>query len=188
MYERKLLTVHFFWRCKISKEAYINEDIRAEKVRLISDTGEQLGIIDIEDALFEAGKRDLDLVNISPNADPPVCKIMDYGKHRYEQQKKEKEAKKKQKVSSLKEIRLSVVIEDHDMQVKAKSASKFLKDGDKLKVTMRFRGRERAMKERGVEVLMKFAEMLSDISIIESPAKNEGRNMSMMLVPKTDKK
>ena len=132
-----------FRRCTISKENLINEEIRDKEVRVIDSDGTMLGIMPTEKALDLAGEKKLDLVNISPNANPPVCKILDYGKYRYELQKKEKEAKKKQKVTQVKEIRLSTFIEDHDIQVKANTASKFLKDGDKVKVSLRFRGREK---------------------------------------------
>ncbi len=127
----------------ISKENKINEEIRDKELRVIDESGEMIGIMSRDEALALAEEKKLDLVNISPNAKPPVCKILDYGKYRYEIQKREKEAKKKQKTIQVKEIRLSTFIEDHDIQVKAKTACKFLKEGDKVKVSLRFRGRER---------------------------------------------
>lgn len=149
--------------------------------------GEQLGIMDKAEALLEAENRNLDLVCIAPKAKPPVCKIMDYGKYRYELQKKEKEAKKKQKQTQIKEIRVSTFIEEHDIMVKAKAAHRFLKDGDKVKVSLRFRGRERDYKDKGVEVMMSFAEACSDLAVIEKKPKVEGRNMTMVLAPTPDK-
>ena len=146
-----------------------------------------LGVMSIDEAMSLAGEKKLDLVNISPNAKPPVCKILDYGKYRYELQKKEKEAKKKQKTTQVKEIRLSTFIEDHDIQVKAKTASKFLQDGDKVKVSLRFRGRERDYQSRGMEVMNSFAACVSDVSVIEKKPLFEGRSLTMVLGPKTDK-
>ena len=141
----------------------------------------------IDDAMALADEANLDLVNISPNAEPPVCKILDYGKYRYELQKKEKQNKKNQKVTEVKEIRLSPSIEDHDVQVKAKTAIKFLKDGDKLKVSLRFRGRERDYVAKGYEVMEAFAELVSEYGVIEKKPKMEGRRMNMFLAPKRDK-
>ena len=166
----------------------INEDIRANTLRVIAEDGEQLGIMDRDAALDLAERQNLDLVLISPKADPPVAKILDYGKYRYQQQKREKEAKKKQHMTQVKEIRLSTFIEEHDIEVKSKTAAKFLKDGDKVKVSLRFRGRERAFENRGREVMLKFAENVSDIANIEKQPKMEGRNMTMFLAPKPDNK
>ena len=146
------------------------------------------GIVSLDEALRIAEAADLDLVNISPNAVPPVCKILDYGKYRYEQQKKEKNAKKNQRVTEIKEIRLSASIEDHDVEVKAKNAIKFLQDGDKVKVSLRFRGRERDYPQLGLDSMDKFAEMVSDYGVVEKPAKMEGRRMNMFLAPKKEKK
>lgn len=175
-------------RCKpISKESLINEEIRARELRVISSDGEQLGIMSRDEALDISEKKNLDLVLISPNANPPVAKILDYGKYRYDQQKREKEAKKKQKTSQVKEIRLSTFIEEHDIQVKANTASKFLKDGDKVKVSLRFRGRERDYKSRGFEVMDKFAEVVRDVADIEKKPKFEGRSLIMFLSPKGEK-
>lgn len=145
------------------------------------------GIMSIDDALAIAEEAELDLVNVSPNAEPPVCKILDYGKYRYELQKKDKLNKKNQKVTEVKEIRLSPSIEEHDVQVKAKTAIKFLKDGDKLKVSLRFRGRERDFVAKGYEVMEKFAEAVADYGVIEKQPKMEGRRMNMFLAPKKDK-
>ena len=171
----------------ISKENQINEEIRASEVRLIDENGEMRGIMSIDDAMALADEANLDLVNISPNAEPPVCKILDYGKYRYELQKKEKQNKKNQKVTEVKEIRLSPSIEDHDVQVKAKTAIKFLKDGDKLRVSLRFRGRERDYVAKGYEVMEAFAELVSEYGVIEKKPKMEGRRMNMFLAPKRDK-
>ena len=146
-----------------------------------------LGVMATEQALELAGEKKLDLVNISPNARPPVCKILDYGKYRYELQKREKEAKKKQKTTQVKEIRLSTFIEDHDIKVKANTASKFLKDGDKVKVSLRFRGREKDYSSRGMEVMNTFADIVSEVGIIEKKPLFEGRSLTMVLGPKSDK-
>ena len=146
-----------------------------------------LGVMPTEKALELATEKKLDLVNISPNAKPPVCKILDYGKYRYELQKKEKEARKKQKTTQVKEIRLSTFIEEHDVQVKANTASKFLKDGDKVKVSLRFRGRERDYKDKGMAVMQSFAEIVSEVGIVEKKPVFEGRSLTMVLGPKADK-
>lgn len=172
----------------IAKEALINEEIRAKELRVIAEDGEQLGIMSRDDALNMAEEKNLDLVCIAPKAEPPVCKILDYGKFKYEQQKKEKEAKKKQHTTQVKEIRLSTFIEDHDIMVKAKTGAKFLKEGNKLKVSLRFRGRERDYVDRGREVMEKFAEAVSEVGDLEKKPKMEGRSLSMVLTPKTDKK
>lgn len=171
----------------ISKENQINEEIRAAEVRVIDENGEMRGIMSIDDAMALAEEANLDLVNVSPNAEPPVCKILDYGKYRYELQKKEKQNKKNQKVTEVKEIRLSPSIEDHDIQVKAKTAIKFLKDGDKLKVSLRFRGRERDYVAKGYEVMEYFADMVGEFGVIEKKPKMEGRRMNMFLAPKSNK-
>lgn len=146
-----------------------------------------MGIMSPRDALRMAIDKDLDLVKVAPQAKPPVCKILDYGKYKYELQKKEKEAKKKQKTTQVKEIRLSTFIEDHDIMVKAKTGSKFLKDGDKLKVSLRFRGREKDYVARGMEVMNKFAEAVSDVGDIDRKPNFEGRSLTMILTPKSDK-
>ena len=162
----------------------MNEEIRDKELRVIGSDGSQLGIISNKEALRLAEEKDLDLVMISPNATPPVCKIMDYGKFIYEQSKKDKEAKKKQKIVSLKEIRLSPTIEEHDITIKANNARKFLLDEDKVKVTVRFRGREADYSYIGTKILESFVLKLQDICVIEKPAKLEGRNMTMILAPK----
>lgn len=172
----------------IAKEALINEEIRAREMRVIAADGEQLGIMTRDEALDLAEEKNLDLVCIAPKADPPVCKILDYGKFKYEQQKKEKEAKKKQHTTQVKEIRLSTFIEDHDIMVKAKTGAKFLKEGNKLKVSLRFRGRERDYVARGQEVMEKFAEAVSEVGDMEKKPKFEGRSLTMVLTPKSDKK
>ena len=146
-----------------------------------------MGIMSPRDALRMAIDKDLDLVKVAPQAKPPVCKIIDYGKYRYELARKEKEAKKKQKTTQVKEIRLSTFIEDHDIMVKAKTGSKFLKDGDKLKVSLRFRGREKDYVARGMEVMNKFAEAVSDVGDIDRKPNFEGRSLTMILTPKSDK-
>ena len=178
----------FIWEVRnISKENRINEEIRDKELRVIDSDGAQLGIMSLEDALETAAEKKLDLVNVSPNAKPPVCKILDYGKYRYDLQKKEKEAKKKQKTTQVKEIRLSTFIEEHDLVVKAKNASKFLKDGDKVKVTLRFKGREKDYASKGRGVMSKFAEVTQDVSVIEKKPEFEGRSLIMVLAPKTEK-
>ena len=146
-----------------------------------------LGVMPTEKALELAAEKKLDLVNISPNAKPPVCKILDYGKYRYELQKKEKEAKKKQKTTQVKEIRLSTFIEEHDINVKANTASKFLKDGDKVKVSLRFRGREKDYKDKGMAVMQTFAQVVSEVGVVEKKPLFEGRSLTMVLGPKSDK-
>ena len=172
-------------RCiPISKENQLNEEIRDKELRIIDEDGTMLGVMSRTEALDLAAERNLDLVNISPNASPPVCKILDYGKYRYELQKKEKEAKKKQKTTEVKEIRLSTFIEDHDIKVKANTASKFLKEGDKLKVSLRFRGRERDYVDKGKDVMTRFAAFLDEVGVIEKPAVFEGRSLTMIMAPK----
>ena len=162
----------------------MNEDIRDKEIRVIDSNGEALGVIPTKEALEIAHKKELDLVVMSPNAKPMVCKIMDFGKFVYEQQKKEKEAKKKQKVVTVKEIRLSATIEEHDIEIKANNARKFLLDEDKVKVTVRFRGREIENSQIGFKILNLFVEKLGDVYTIEKPARQEGRNMIMILAPK----
>ena len=171
----------------ISKENKINEEIRDKELRVIDENGQMLGIMSRDEALNLAEEKKLDLVNISPNANPPVCKILDYGKYRYELQKREKEAKKKHKTIQVKEIRLSTFIEDHDIQVKAKTACKFLQDGDKVKVSLRFRGRERDYTAKGRDVMNKFAEACSEVGTVDKKPTFEGRSLTMFLAPKADK-
>ncbi|MBB6513886.1 translation initiation factor IF-3 [Gracilibacillus halotolerans] len=166
----------------------VNENIRAREVRLIDANGDQLGIKSRQEALEIAETRNLDLVLVAPKAKPPVCRIMDYGKYRFEQQKKDKEARKKQKVINVKEVRLSPGIEEHDFNTKLRNARKFLDKGDKVKVSIRFRGRAITHKELGQKVLERFAEACKDIATVEQRAKMEGRSMFMMLAPSTGEK
>ena len=166
----------------------INEEIRAKEVRVIDAEGEMRGVLSIKEALALAEESNLDLVNVSPNAEPPVCKILDYGKYRYELQKKEKQSKKNQKVTQVKEVRLSTFIEEHDIQVKANTAKKFLKNGDKLKVSLRFRGRERDYTAKGFDVMNRFAEEVSEFGVVEKKPKFEGRSLTMFLGPKSTSK
>ncbi|BBB92832.1 MAG TPA: translation initiation factor IF-3 [Methylomusa anaerophila] len=162
----------------------INEEIRAKEVRLVSSANEQLGIISLRDALRLAAEQNLDLVEVAPTAKPPVCRIMDFGKFRYEQQKREKEVKKKQKVITVKEVKIRPNIEDHDFNVKLKNAQRFLDDGDKVKATIMFRGRELSHPELGKQVLVRMATLLKDIATVERDPKLEGKNMIMILAPK----
>lgn len=169
---------------KISKNLPINEEIREKELRVITDENEQLGILSSKEALKLAEEKELDLVMISPNANPPVCKIMDYGKYIYEQSKREKEAKKNQRVINIKEVRVTPTIEEHDIMIKSNNAKKFLIDGDKVKVTVRFRGREAEYSSIGQKILDNFYAKLEEFCVIEKPAKLEGRNMTMILAPK----
>lgn len=179
----------YFWRCFniSSKEQQINEEIRDREIRVISDDGEQLGIMSAAEALKIAESRNLDLVKIAPMAKPPVCKIMDYGKFRFEKAKREKEAKKNQKTIEIKEIRLSLNIDTHDFETKINHARKFIASGNKVKVSIRFRGREMAHPELGQVIMKRCAEALVDCASIEKPAKLEGRQMLMFLAPKNTK-
>jgi len=167
-----------------NKNFMMNEQIRDVEIRVIGADGSALGILNTKDALKLAEEKDLDLVMMSPSAKPPVCRIMDIGKFIYENQKKEKETKKKQKVVTLKEIRLSATIQDHDVEIKASNAKKFLLDEDKVKITVRFRGREIENSKVGHKILKSFVEKLGDVYIVEKPARQEGRNMIMILAPK----
>ena len=162
----------------------INEQIRDKDVRLVGEDGEQLGVMSARDAQKMAEEAGLDLVKIAPTAKPPVCKIVDYGKFKYEQARKDKEAKKKQKTIEIKEIRMSPNIDTNDLNTKMNAARKFLQKGDKVKVTLRFRGREMAHMYASKHILDEFAEALSDIAVIEKPAKVEGRSMAMFLTEK----
>ncbi|MDO4302207.1 MAG: translation initiation factor IF-3 [Clostridia bacterium] len=164
----------------------INGQIRDKEIRLISDTGEQVGIMSARDAQKLADEKNLDLVKISPQAKPPVCKIMDYSKYKFDLAKKEKEAKKKQKVVETKEVRLSPNIDTHDVQVKVKNAIKFLKAGNKVKVSIRFRGREMARQDAAIEIMKDFAVQVSEVGQIEKEPKMEARTMAMFLGPKTN--
>ena len=162
----------------------INEQIRDKEVRLIGTDGEQLGIMSAKEAMKLAEEAELDLVKIAPTAKPPVCKIVDYGKFRYEQARKEKEAKKKQKVVEVKEIRLSPNIDVNDLNTKMNAARKFLAKGDKVKITLRFRGREMAHMNASKHILDDFAEQLSDVAVVEKAPKVEGRSIGMVLAEK----
>lgn len=169
----------------ISKETLrINEEIRVREVRVVSSTGEQLGIMQTRDALRTAMEQQLDLVEVAPTAKPPVCRIMDFGKFKYEQQKRDKEAKKKQKIVTVKEVKLRPNIEEHDFNVKLKNAQRFLEDGDKVKVTIMFRGRELSHPELGKQILVKMANILKDMVTVEREPKLEGKNMIMILSAK----
>ena len=171
-------------RCTTLSDLMINEQIRDKEVRLIGEDGEQLGVMPARDALQMAKDAELDLVKIAPTAKPPVCKIIDYGKYRYELARKEKEAKKKQKVIEVKEVRLSPNIDTNDLSTKMGAARKFLEKGDKVKVTLRFRGREMAHMSKSRYILEDFAKELADIAVIDKPSKVEGRSMVMFLTPK----
>ena len=168
----------------IIRELMINEQIRDREIRLIGEDGEQLGIMSARDALKLARQANLDLVKIAPTAKPPVCKIIDYGKYRYEQARREKEARKKQKTIEVKEIRLSPNIDTNDLNTKVNQARKFVSGGNKVKVAVRFRGRELAHTAVGKTILEDFAQKLSDIAVIDKPAKLEGKSMVMFLVEK----
>ena len=162
----------------------INEQIRDKEVRLIGEDGEQLGIMSARDAYRIAQEAELDLVKIAPGAKPPVCKIIDYGKYKYELTRKEKEAKKKQKIVEVKEVRLSPNIDTNDLNTKVNNAKKFIMKGNKVKVTLRFRGREMAHVQQSKHILDDFSKLVGDIAVIEKPAKLEGRNMRMVLTVK----
>ena len=169
-----------------SKELLINEEIREKEVRLIDENGNQQGVVTIDVAMRMADEAEMDLVEISPQATPHVCKIMDYGKYRFEQTKRDKEQRKNQKVIEIKEVRLSATIDQHDMEVKAKACTKFLKNGDKVKVSIRFRGRQAKHGDIGLDVMATFFEMVKEDAVMERPAKQEGRNMAMTLAPKAN--
>lgn len=180
---------YHFGRCfRISSmEHQINEEIRDKEVRLIGDEGEQLGIMSSKEALEAAIDRGMDLVKIAPQAQPPVCRIMDYGKFRFEQAKREKEARKNQRVVDIKEIRLTPGIDVGDLNTKVKNACKFLKGGDKVKVSVRFRGREVTHSSLGLDLLERFADLCAEVGTVEKNPKLEGRQMHMFLAPKKDK-
>ena len=179
------LPIHYFlWRYKTISELMINEQIRDREVRLIGPDGEQIGVVSSREAQKIADEAGLDLVKIAPQAKPPVCKIIDYGKYRYELSRKEKEAKKKQKTIDIKEVRLSPNIDTNDLKTKVNAARKFLSKGDRVKVTLRFRGREMAHMSSSKHVLDDFAELLTDIAVVEKAPKIEGRSMTMFLSEK----
>ena len=177
------------WRCFniSSKEQQINEEIRDKEIRVISNDGEQLGIMSASEALKLAESKNLDLVKIAPAAKPPVCKIMDYGKFRFEKAKKEKEAKKNQKIIEIKEIRLSLNIDTHDFETKINHARKFISSGNKVKVSIRFRGREMAHTENGLVIMKQFSDACAEFGNVEKAAKLEGKSMMMFLAPKPKK-
>ena len=170
----------------IKQELPINGQIKAKEVQLISDNGEKLGMLPIARALEIAEEKKLDLVLVSPNAQVPVCKIMNYGKYKFEQAKKEKEAKKKQKIQETKELRITPNIEEHDFGFKAKNAKKFIEDGNKVKITVRFRGRELNNLKMGENVLNDFAKELEDVAVVEKKPKLEGKNMFIILAKKAN--
>ena len=172
----------------IKQELPINEQIRAKEIQLIDEQGEKRGIMKLNDALDLAYEKKLDLVLVAPNAEPPVCKIMNYGKYKFEQTKREKEAKKKQKVLEIKEIRITPNIEQHDFDFKVKNARKFIEDGNKVKITVRFRGRELNYVKLGEDNLNEFANALSDIASPEKKAVLEGKNMFIILAKKAENK
>ena len=176
--------IYQVWRCTTISNLMINEQIRDKEVRLIGPDGEQLGIMSAREAMAKAQEAELDLVKIAPQAKPPVCKIIDYGKYKYEMIRKEKEAKKKQKTVEVKEVRLSPNIDENDLNTKMNNARKFLEKGNKVKVTLRFRGREMAHMQQSKHILDDFAEKMKDVAVIEKPAKLEGRSLSMVLTEK----
>ena len=184
-----LFLLKIIWRCFIistKKELEINEEIRDKEVRVIGADGSQMGIMSAEQALKLAEEANMDLVKIAPTAVPPVCRVMDYGKYRFEQQKKEKENKKNQKVVETKEVRLSINIDTNDFNTKVNQANKFLKNGDKVKVSIRFRGREMAHSKLGLDVMERFGQAVEG-GTIEKPAKLEGRSMMMFIAPAHNK-
>ena len=178
--------LNLFWRCFVisSKEMLINDEIREKEVRLIDSDGSQLGILSIDDARQKAENKGMDLVLIAPQAKPPACKIMDYGKYKFEQGKREKEARKNQRVVNIKEVRITPSIDVHDFNTKVNQTVKFLKSGDKVKVTVRFRGRELHHSQLGMDLLAKFADAIAETGSVEKAAKLEGRNMTMVVAPK----
>jgi len=170
----------------ISKDFRINEEIRVREVRVVDAEGNQIGIMPTREALRLAEEKQLDLVEIAPQARPPVCRIMDFGKYKYEQSKRDKEARKKQHIINIKEVKLRPNIEDHDFHVKARNAARFLKDGDKVKATIMFRGREIVHTQLGHQLLTRLAEQVKDIANVERQPKLEGKNMIMILAPRQD--
>lgn len=173
---------------KISAEDLrVNDQIRAREVRVVDNEGEQIGVMPLKKGLSLAEERDLELVEVAPQADPPVCKIMDYGKYKYEQAKKAKEAKKNQNVMKTKEVQMSVNIEDHDFNTKVNMAKRFLNNKDKVKVSIRFRGREISHKDLGYDLMDRFAEELEELGRVSSKPQLEGRNLLMFITPKSDK-
>ncbi len=184
-----MLRSFLFWRCCVisNKELQINEEIHDKEVRVIDVDGTQLGLMSPKEALELAIEKDLDLVKIAPGANPPVCKILDYGKYCFEQGKREKEAKKNQKVVEIKEIRMSSTIDTHDFQTKVNQGIKFLTGGDKIKVSVRFRKRSVAHPQLGEELMNKYKEAVSSAGTVDKPIKMEGRSLVMFVSPKTSK-
>ena len=188
--ERRVVTRRFYYyrRCMdIATELMINEEIRDREVRLIDENGEQLGVMPTQQALQLAEERGYDLAKIQPSAVPPVCKLLDYDKYRYEQSKRERENRKNQRVVDIKEVQLSATIEENDVNTKAKMAFRFLENGDKVKVSIRFRGRQITHSEIGMKVMLDFAERCKDVSMVERRPLLDGRNMIMILAPKAVK-
>lgn len=185
---RRSTLFHFgMRRCDViirERDVRVNEAIRIAEIRVVDEENKQLGVMSPREAMRIARERDLDLVEVAPTARPPVCRIMDYGKFRYEQSKRNKEARKKQKVIEVKEVRMTPKIEEHDFQVKVRNAKKFLKDGDKVKCTIRFRGREIVHSDLGRDLLVRMAKTLNEVAVVERAPKVEGRNMIMILAPK----
>ena len=171
-------------RMREFRRVMINEQIRDKEIRLIDENGEQLGIVSSREAQKIADERKLDLVKIAPTAKPPVCRIMDYGKYKFDQAKKEKEARKKQKTVDVKELRLSPSIDTHDVQVKVKKANEFLKDGDKVKISIRFRGREIGHSKVGMQIMEDFAKATEEFGTVDKQPKMEGKSLVMFLAPK----
>ena len=170
-----------------NKELQINEQIRDKELRVIDSDGSQLGIMSLRQAMEIAEQKNLDLVKIAPQANPPVCKLIDYGKFRFEQAKREKEARKNQRVVEIKEVRLSLNIDTHDFETKKNHAVRFISEGNKVKASIRFRGREMGHPELGLEIMRRFADAMSEVANVEKPAKLEGRTMLMFLAPKPAK-
>ena len=170
-----------------NKELQINEQIRDKELRVIDSDGTQLGIMPLRKAMEIAEEQNLDLVKIAPQANPPVCKIIDYGKFRFEQAKREKEARKNQRVVEIKEVRLSLNIDTHDFETKRNHALRFISEGNKVKASIRFRGREMGHPELGLDIMKRFADAMSEVANVEKPAKLEGRTMLMFLAPKPQK-
>jgi translation initiation factor IF-3 len=162
----------------------MNKQIKAKEIRLIGDEGNQIGVVSLREAMEAAEQAELDLVEINPTSKPPVCKLMDYGKHRYEQSKKERESRLKRKIIEIKEVKMRPKIDSHDYDTKKRLAEKFLKDGDKVKITLMFRGREMMYRSKGIEMLNTFYQTLAETAVQEKLPKMEGRNMTMILAPK----
>ena len=181
---KKCLWTQYIWEVLTITELMINEQIRDKEIRLIDENGEQLGIVSSREAQKIADERKLDLVKIAPTAKPPVCRIMDYGKYKFDQAKKEKEARKKQKTVDVKELRLSPSIDTHDVQVKVKKANEFLKDGDKVKISIRFRGREIGHSKVGMQIMEDFAKATEEFGVVDKQPKMEGKSLVMFLAPK----